>query len=231
MQVVNPLLVLAFIPIFDRFLYPLLSKCGILKKPLQRLTVGGIFAGISFAVSGIVELQLEKTYALELETGHSSLHFVNAFDCPYSVTLNGSTTASVAPGDMHLFKEIRSGMYTVEYMPTVAGTNCPTGMFDKINAIDRNASTYIMHGDTNIGASLAVPSFTDILEKSEEGDPLFRFMMVNTGEFGTIVGVDVVLGTKKRNTFCIITKLVNRTSGNANTWKWTRQHTPRFGYW
>lgn len=58
MQVVNPILVLLFIPVFDRIVYPLLGKCGLLKKPLQRLTVGLFFAGVSFVVSGVVELFL-----------------------------------------------------------------------------------------------------------------------------------------------------------------------------
>lgn len=59
LQVLNPALVLIFIPIFDRGIYPLLSKFGVLKKPLQRLVMGGIFAGVAFVVSGLVELSLE----------------------------------------------------------------------------------------------------------------------------------------------------------------------------
>lgn len=59
MQVLNPLMVLFFIPLFDRVLYPALAKCHLLKKPLQRLTTGGVFAGISFVMSGIMELNLE----------------------------------------------------------------------------------------------------------------------------------------------------------------------------
>lgn len=59
MQVLNPLLILAFIPIFDQGLYPALEKVGMLKKPLQRLTVGGILAGVAFVISGFLELKLE----------------------------------------------------------------------------------------------------------------------------------------------------------------------------
>jgi len=39
--------------------YPLLSKIGV-RRPLQKLTLGGILAGVAFLCSGIVELQLEK---------------------------------------------------------------------------------------------------------------------------------------------------------------------------
>lgn len=59
MQVVNPLLILAFIPLFDTCIYPLLNKCKVLRTPLQRLTMGGILAAVAFILSAMVELQLE----------------------------------------------------------------------------------------------------------------------------------------------------------------------------
>lgn len=61
MQVINPLLILVFIPIFDCWVYPALSKCGI-RRPLQKLTLGGILTGIAFMISGIVEIELEVSY-------------------------------------------------------------------------------------------------------------------------------------------------------------------------
>lgn len=63
MQVINPLLILAFIPLFDCFIYPLLAKCGI-KRPLQKLTFGGILAALAFLISGIVEIELEVCFYL-----------------------------------------------------------------------------------------------------------------------------------------------------------------------
>jgi len=59
LQVVNPFLILALIPFFDQVFYPALEKLNLLKKPLQRLTVGGILAGIAFIISGILEIKLE----------------------------------------------------------------------------------------------------------------------------------------------------------------------------
>lgn len=58
MQVVNPLLILIFIPIFETVLYPLLAKCNI-KRPLQKLGIGGVLAAAAFVISAIVELQLQ----------------------------------------------------------------------------------------------------------------------------------------------------------------------------
>jgi solute carrier family 15 (oligopeptide transporter), member 1 len=58
MQVVNPLLILLFVPLFDYVLYPLLAKVGI-KRPLQKLVLGGLLAATAFVVSALLELKLE----------------------------------------------------------------------------------------------------------------------------------------------------------------------------
>ena len=58
-QVVNPLLILAFISVFDYVVYPLLAKCSLFTKPLAKIFLGGILAGVAFAISGLVELALE----------------------------------------------------------------------------------------------------------------------------------------------------------------------------
>ncbi|XP_036318046.1 peptide transporter family 1-like isoform X2 [Rhagoletis pomonella] len=58
MQILNRVLVLIFIPLCELAFYPLLGLVGI-RRPLQKLTLGGIFAGIAFIASGLLELQLE----------------------------------------------------------------------------------------------------------------------------------------------------------------------------
>lgn len=65
MQVVNPVLILLFIPLFETVVYPVCAKCNFLKRPLQRLTVGGILAALAFVVSAIVETQIEVTSSLQ----------------------------------------------------------------------------------------------------------------------------------------------------------------------
>lgn len=43
MQVVNPLLVLILIPLFEALVYPLLRRIGFEGRPLQRITIGGFY--------------------------------------------------------------------------------------------------------------------------------------------------------------------------------------------
>lgn len=83
MQVLNPLLILAFIPIFDQGLYPALEKIGMLKKPLQRLTMGGILAGVAFVISGFLELKLEVPQIQNIPNIHFTC--LTAYEKVYSI--------------------------------------------------------------------------------------------------------------------------------------------------
>ena len=71
---INPILILVLLPIFDKIIYPLAAKCNFMKKPLQRMVnislisyrnvgqliissqcVGGILCAASFVISGVLE--------------------------------------------------------------------------------------------------------------------------------------------------------------------------------
>lgn len=58
MGIVNPLLILALVPVFESVIYPCFRKCGLL-TPLQRIGAGGIITGLAFVISGFIELSLE----------------------------------------------------------------------------------------------------------------------------------------------------------------------------
>ncbi|KAH8287397.1 hypothetical protein KR054_006685, partial [Drosophila jambulina] len=91
LQVLNPLLILLFIPLYDVAFYPALRLVGI-SRPLQKLTMGGILAGVAFIISGVVELNLEKTYP-DLPYAHNvQLRIFNAENCQYQLSgmLNGN---------------------------------------------------------------------------------------------------------------------------------------------
>lgn len=91
MQVINPILVLILIPLFDRVIYPTFAKFGLLVKPLQRMTAGGFLTAASFFVSGFLELEMAKTYAKVPILGESHLHLMNNLPCPLNVRISNET--------------------------------------------------------------------------------------------------------------------------------------------
>ncbi|GAB6029276.1 hypothetical protein CHUAL_005041 [Chamberlinius hualienensis] len=87
MQVVNPLLILLFIPVFDSAIYPLLTRCGFLTKPLQRMFAGGILAVVAFVIAGFLQIKIEATLPSIPEVGHVEMTFMNAVPCDISLNM------------------------------------------------------------------------------------------------------------------------------------------------
>ncbi|XP_066254635.1 peptide transporter family 1-like [Euwallacea similis] len=81
MQVMNPAMVLALIPIFDKFLYPCFERVHFLINPLHRMVIGGMTAGLAFVAAGILELVLEKGYPELPQRNHGSVNIVNTLPC------------------------------------------------------------------------------------------------------------------------------------------------------
>lgn len=86
MQVVNPVMVLALIPVFDKLLYPCFERGNFLTNPLHRMALGGMAAGVSFVAAGILELVLETTYPKLPEKHHGSVNVVNTLPCRITIT-------------------------------------------------------------------------------------------------------------------------------------------------
>lgn len=81
MQVVNPLLILIFIPVFESGIYPLLARCNILTRPLKRMFVGGMLAALAFVIAGLLELGIESNAPSNPAHGHTDVVFLNNGPC------------------------------------------------------------------------------------------------------------------------------------------------------
>lgn len=64
MQVINPLLILFLVPLMETWGYDLLARLGWLRKPLQRVTTGGILAAVAFAAAALVQYRIEVIDAI-----------------------------------------------------------------------------------------------------------------------------------------------------------------------
>ncbi|KAK9745536.1 POT family [Popillia japonica] len=103
MQVINPLLILIFIPIFqygvyplfNKIVYPLFNKIGILKTPLKRLVTGGLLAAVAFVISAIISLALEAEMPTQPTTGIGHLRIYNTRSCELSLSVNGIEEISI----------------------------------------------------------------------------------------------------------------------------------------
>ena len=51
-QIINPILILALIPIFSYGIYPLFDKCGFKMTELRKMSGGMVIASLAFVISG-----------------------------------------------------------------------------------------------------------------------------------------------------------------------------------
>ena len=61
LNLLNPLEIMVFIPLFDRFIYPAMEANGWNIAPLRRMGWGMVLAAISFVVSGFLENAMDKS--------------------------------------------------------------------------------------------------------------------------------------------------------------------------
>ena len=47
------------VPTMERWVYPLLASCHLLRTSLQRVTAGGMLAALAFALAALVEWKIE----------------------------------------------------------------------------------------------------------------------------------------------------------------------------
>lgn len=129
MQVVNPAIVLILIPIFEHIIYP---YCAFLQKPIYKMIAGGVAAGLAFVASGLLELQLQKTYPDIPSPGFASINTLNTLDCSVNVRFkihDGSpkhfvSAANLKPHQEWTFHNI-SAMNTTQYdFEVIASPSC-----------------------------------------------------------------------------------------------------------
>lgn len=171
MQVINPLLILIFIPIFDCGIYPLLSKIGI-RRPLQKLTIGGILAGIAFMVSGFVELELEKTYPVFSQPSQSQVRIFNGVPCDFSIGLGNSGESALNALNVHQFTIEMERNSTRSVTLATSSPDC-SSVNEVLNLQPGHSNSFFIFGESN---SPNIQSFEDKIDKTKSGYPAVRVL-------------------------------------------------------
>lgn len=80
-QVFNPLLIIAMVPIFEYLVYPCLAKVGLSLKPLKKIIIGCMLAAGAFAVCAILQLRIEAELPVHPSSNQAYISIVNGLDC------------------------------------------------------------------------------------------------------------------------------------------------------
>lgn len=171
---VDSVLYLALIPIFQYFIYPPLTRCGLLKTALRKIVSGGVLMALSFAIYGCFSLLLETTYPVLPAAGEAQIRIYNTLPCDIKLAsekLNTTNEILIPQGSYYKNVELQAiGNLTTSYT---------------INSPCKNTSgTFEIFESATIGYYFREQSvfFVDAIEKNSKGYPVVR-TLVNLNDF------------------------------------------------
>lgn len=175
-QVINPLLILVFIPLYEVLFYPLLNLIGV-RRPLQKIALGGILAGVSFVSSMTVEIFLEKTYAVLPKPGEAQIRIFNGLNCEFIVDTNLPTSVGdirVPPNSafIDLNVPLKQQQVSWDYILRSVTPNCGNGQ-GQFFLKQETATSYFLTGSAG---SPRMEPYEDHIQKSTQGFPSVRVL-------------------------------------------------------
>lgn len=186
MQVVNPLLILVFIPLYEVLFYPLLNFVGV-RRPLQKITLGGVFAGVAFVCSMIVEIYLSRTYPVLPKSGEAQLRIFNGIDCDYTFNTNIPNAKSFNLPSNGYFEEKYVNVERENAFPYIATSSNPDckNLDANFDLTSETATSYFITGTKSV---TIIIKYEDDPEKSTQGTPLIRVLgnLLNTDKLITL---------------------------------------------
>ncbi|KAI8430769.1 hypothetical protein MSG28_000931 [Choristoneura fumiferana] len=200
MQVLNPLLILIFIPLFEVAIYPFLTWCRLVRKPLHKMIWGGILAACAFIISGVVELNLLPTYGTPVSAGLAQLRVYNGYNCNLTLNyLENNVTNEASIGPLGAYERLDLvAQYSIDLPYSLQGqanSECANISYSGIFHLkEKTANSFQV---TNEG----VYNFTDNNDKAIDSVGI-RFLVNTRG----IAQISVIESSRNR------TKLILNTS-------------------
>uniref|UniRef100_A0A671QQC0 Solute carrier family 15 member 2 n=1 Tax=Sinocyclocheilus anshuiensis TaxID=1608454 RepID=A0A671QQC0_9TELE len=188
-KMLNALLILVFILIFDMGIHPLIGLCQIKLTPLRKMAAGMILAALAFCAATVVEINVIKTVVEPSPAKESLLQVYNLMDADVTVQFPGHTVFSdpLTPnedpsGYTSLPLTGESQLYTVTVIHNGAEYQC------ELAFTERTAYSLFRHtaqpGDT------VCKLVKDHITKSETGAAYLRFINTHTENIHITVGTD-----------------------------------------
>ncbi|XP_072253659.1 solute carrier family 15 member 2 [Leuresthes tenuis] len=187
MQMLNPLMILLFVPIFDLIIYPLAGLCRIKLTPLKKMATGMIFAALAFGAATLVEVNVVKTVVDPAPAGSSLLQIVNLAGSDVSVKVPDSDLFS---GPIPSFQDppkyemlpLEAASKQLDIKVTYSGTEHPCiQMFE-----EQKAYSLIVYNDSS--TRIQCKLVEDYITKNEDGNPNVRFLNTRPEAINLTVG-------------------------------------------
>ncbi|XP_026687106.1 peptide transporter family 1-like [Diaphorina citri] len=194
MQVINPFLILAMIPLFQYFVYPFIARCGI-STPLRKLTTGGLLAALAFVISALVEFQIRAT------DKQVTLRVYNTLDCGFTFN-SPAQNGTLEPMGLVMFDTIVEGVQDVpiEFIPDASCSVVKEKFQAKAVRVAGQGTAYYLSNNTEgIGQLTRIGDFDNITTPEKEPTKI-RFLY-NSDLQGKNVSLESSLGYQQTVVF------------------------------
>ncbi|KAI4805365.1 hypothetical protein KUCAC02_009987, partial [Chaenocephalus aceratus] len=185
MQMLNALLILLFVPIFDFIVYPLIGLCKFNVTPLRKMAVGMIFAALAFGAATLVEIDVVvQIGGGSAPAGKCLLQVFNLAEGDVSLMIPGS----------HLFKEPIPNLQDPAQYETLPASGEDVQFQVTFNGktsecnhtfLQREAYSLILYPDA---AGIQCNVVSDYIKKNDNGKPLLRFLNTLSEAINITVG-------------------------------------------
>ncbi|XP_053482545.1 solute carrier family 15 member 2 [Ictalurus furcatus] len=187
MQMLNALLILVFIPIFDMGVYPLIGLCRINLTPLRKMGAGMILAALAFCAATVVEVNVIKTVVEPPPAKECLLQVLNL--------VNGEAVSVEITGHNIFPDKIESYKDPIEYtrlplggdhkvLPVSVSQNGETYPC-QLNVTEHTAYSLILYKENN---TINCKQEKDNIIKSENGEAFLRFINTRSENMNITVG-------------------------------------------
>ncbi|XP_076316744.1 solute carrier family 15 member 1-like [Tachypleus tridentatus] len=168
MQVINPLLIIAFIPLFEYVIYPLLAKCNLLIRPLQRITFGGFLTATAFVIAGFLQIKIESTLPVLPSSGLSQVALINAAPCPLNIKSDFLET-KLAVNQMYIIKDLKSDVpHNLTFTPAPGECDIEfEPVRNVLQTLSKDVQAMMVTSDLS---KLLIHQVSDTLKKPDKGE-------------------------------------------------------------
>lgn len=218
MQVVNPVIVVFCIPLFNFVIYPMLEKVRI-NTPLRKMALGMLLCGAAFAMSGILELELEKTYPVLPREHESQVRIFNGQSCDFHIE-------TTLPGHPHIHLR-RDAMWADLHVPVPDGANGAKYRYN-LTSVGTNCDQVGKSGEFEIAGGIAASyvltseaeflRFDEGPHRSKSTIPLVRVIMASVRDEKTFVVLQKPDGSDEHTLEADYHKLHEVDSGRYVAW-------------
>ncbi|KAK9537139.1 hypothetical protein VZT92_004778 [Zoarces viviparus] len=184
MQMLNALLILLFIPVFDLLIYPLVGFCRINITPLRKMATGMIFASLAFIAAALVEVNVVRSVVGPVPVGRCLLQVFNVAEGDVMLKIPGS---DVFPHPIRYLQD----PHTYEMLPASGEQLTLEVTFNgkqsecNFTSDQQEAYSLIVYSDST---GVHCQHASDHITKNEDGNPLLRFLNTRPHAINLTVG-------------------------------------------